>query len=312
MSAIKVVFTFDENYVTPALIASLSLLDSGMRQKEGVGYDLFFLTEKRVSFLCIERFERFLKGYENCVSVNFVVANGDNEQMYESRHLTRAAYLRLEIPELLECDKVIYSDVDVLYLSGLNSLWNLDLGDLYLAGTLDVSLNRKKKFDEVEKKFPYWRRYFDGRRGSYFQSGILLMNLEKLREDAVLETWRDLAKEEFNYHDMDIINIVCYPKILKIGSKYNVIPSYLLKGTYMDGVKEGFLGEDELEEMCSNPVMIHYPGIRKPWKCPSVLGGYEYWCFLRKFPTLLREVQEEYAWSFWDRLRNSFVKPIFD
>lgn len=283
-----------------------------MRQREGVGYDLFFVTEKKVSFLCLERFERFLRCYENCASVNFITAGGENDRMYESRHLTRAAYLRLKIPELLEFDKVIYSDVDVLYLSGLGSLWNLSLDGFYLAGALDVSLNRKKKFEEVGREFSYWGRYFGDRRGSYFQSGILLMNLVKLREDAVFKNWRDLAKEEFNYHDMDIINIVCHPRMLKIGSKYNIIPSYFSKGSYVDGVKEGFLEEEELLEMCNHPVMLHYPGVGKPWKCPAVRGGYEYWRFLRKFPTLLREVHKEYAWSLWGRLRNSFVRPIFD
>ena len=70
------------------------------------------------------------------------------------------------------------------------------------------------------------------------------MNLDKLRDAKMVTKWRELEKEAFNYHDMDIINITCYPYIKKIGSQYNVVPGFLRDGVYESGLKEGYFDED--------------------------------------------------------------------
>lgn len=311
MNEINVVFSFDENYVLPALVAGLSLLDSGLRGREGESYAFYFLTEKRLSASVVEKFEKYLTEYSNCASVKFVVSKDFREDVFESRHLTRATYLRLEIPDLIGEDKVIYSDIDVLFLAGLKSLWDICVDDVYLAATLDVGINQRSKFSKREKQFAYWKKYYGGRQGTYFQAGILLMNLKALREKGMVEKWRSLSKEKFNYHDMDILNITCYPGIKKLDSEYNVIPGYFVEKGYEKGVEEGFLDEHEIKRVYECPVMIHYAGESKPWKCPSVPGSYEYWSFLGRFPDLEREVRENFVWTLRDRIGRFFVKPLF-
>ena len=311
MSGIGVVFSFDRTYVLPALISSMSLLDAGMRKGEREGYSLYFLTESELPSFVIDKYEKYLFSYSNCLSVKFLVSEEVEGQAYESRHLTRAAYLRLEIPEVLDLDRVFYSDVDVLYLSGLESLWSLDISDVYLAATLDAGLNLKRKFSRRSTQFPYWEKYFKGRQGSYFQSGFLLMNLNKLRDADMVSKWRELEKESFNYHDMDIINITCYPYIRKIGSQYNVMPGFLCDGVYERGLEEGFLEEEEVRCVRENPVMIHYAGVEKPWKNYSSLGSCEYWRFVKQYPGLVKDFREKYPCSLFNKLKSFFVRPLF-
>lgn len=311
MSGIGVVFSFDQNYVLPALISSMSLLDAGMRNGERGGYSLFFLTENKLPSFVVDRYKEYLFAYENCLSVKFVVSTEIERHVYESRHLTRAAYLRLEIPEMISLDKVIYSDVDVLYLSGLESLWSLNISDVYMAATLDAGLNLKRKFDRRTAQFPYWEKYFKGRRGSYFQSGFLLMNLNKLRDADMVTRWRELEKEAFNYHDMDIINITCYPYIRKIGSQYNVVPGFLCDGVYEKGLKEGFLEAEEVRCVRQSPVMIHYAGVEKPWKNCSSSGSFEYWRFVKQYPELVKDFELKYPCSFFNKIKSLFVRPLF-
>ncbi len=311
MSGIAVVFSFDENYVLPALISSMSLLDAGMRKKEIEGYSLFFLTENELPSCVKDKYRKYLCAYQNCLSVEFFVSTTIERGVYESRHLTRAAYLRLEIPEIINLGKVIYSDVDVLYLSGLESLWSLNVSDVYLAATLDAGLNLKRKFDRRSAQFSYWEKYFQGRQGSYFQSGFLLMNLDKLRDAKMVTKWRELEKEAFNYHDMDIINITCYPYIKKIGSQYNVVPGFLRDGVYESGLKEGYFDEDEVRRIREDPVMIHYAGVEKPWKNCSSLGSYEYWGFVKRYPELVKDLRMKYPCSFFEEIKGLFVRPLF-
>lgn len=310
MEQIKVVFSFDENYSLHGLIAALSLLDSSLNSEEYAVYDLFFVSEYEISLALREKFLFYLKKYSNFRSAEFVSSEPGGSRRYESKHLTRATYLRLELPELLDEDRVIYSDVDVLYLSGLKDLWNVEIGDYYVAASLDIGLNQKKKFDRKCSRLLYWGEYFRERRGSYFQAGVLLMNLAEIRGSDVQQRWRELLMEEFEQHDMDILNISCYPKIKKIGSRFNVIPRYLKNGGYEKGVNEGFIEVSELTDIYERPVLLHYAGPDKPWKIPSVPGGYEYWRFLKKFPLLREEMMAKFPWSLRGRVKSYFSRPI--
>ena len=297
MNKINVVFSFDENYMVPAFVAALSLLDSSLREGEEETYDLFFLMEKELSTSIKERYEKYLKSYSNCGAVKYVVASDERRDVFESRHLTRATYLRLEIPELIGLDKVIYSDIDVLFLSGLKGLWDVCVDDVYLAATLDIGLNQRSRFESRLRKLDYWEKYYAGR---------------QLRESNMTETWRRLSREKFNYHDMDIINITCYPEVKKVSSEYNIIPGYFVKNAYQKGVEEGFIDKSEIRKIYQHPVMIHYAGAEaKPWKNPAVPGGYEYWTFLKKFPDIEKFFKEKYPWSLRNKIFSYFLKPLF-
>ena len=311
MDPIKVVFAFDENYVTQGLISALSLLDSSRERNEEDKYEIYFLMDGSFDLVLEDEFSRYLSSYENLIHFKFVASDAFYGEAYDSRHVTRSTFLRLKLPHLFDFDKVIYSDVDVLYLSGLGELWQMNLEENFLAAVVDVGFNRKAVFEGKRKELPYWDRYFSGRRGTYFQAGLMLMNLKKLREGRMVTRWREMSNERFEYQDMDMINITCYPLIKKISTKYSVIPGYFKRGRYEDGVAEGFLSAQEVEEARRTPVLIHYAGARKPWNCPSALGNHEYWCFLRKFPLLEKKLLEQYGWSWYDRIRKRFVSPLF-
>lgn len=311
METIKVAFGFDEDYSIHGLVTSLSLLDSALKKGEQSKYDLFFLSEMELSEETKGMFFDYLGRYSNLQQIRFFSAARKFEEKYVSKHLSKATYLRLEIPELIEERRVIYSDVDVIYLSGLGDLWKVDVRDFYLAAVVDVGLNQERKFERKRSQLPYWGRYFDERRGTYFQAGLLLMNLDEIRKDGLYDKWKALSREKFEQHDMDIINITCFPKIKKIGSEYAVIPRYFLKRGYELGVKEGFLDLCELRNVYEAPVLIHYAGPDKPWSFPSVPGSHEYWSFVRKFPKVEKELKKRYSWSLKDRLKTLFVRPLF-
>ena len=311
METIKVAFGFDENFSIHGLVTSLSLLESALRKGEQSKYDLFFLSELELSETTKGMFFDYLGRYSNLHRMRFISAAGKIEEKYVSKHLSKATYLRLEIPELIEERRVIYSDVDVIYLSGLEDLWKVDVEDCYLAAVVDVGLNQERKFERKRSQLSYWGKYFGERRGTYFQAGLLLMNLDEIRKEGLYEKWKLLSGEKFEQHDMDIINITCYPKIKKIGSEYAVIPRYFLKRGYEQGVKEGFLDLRELRNVYEDPVLIHYAGPDKPWSFPSVPGSREYWSFIKKFPGIEKELKRRYPWSLEDRVKSLFVRSLF-
>lgn len=117
------------------------------------------------------------------------------------------AYLRLFFPQLLpDCDWVIYADVDTLWFLDPCDLWNLRDNSVSVQWVADMPSTRKEA--AVWQK--QWNPQFDESR--YCCSGVMLMNLKRLRE-------RNLTQESFDfvarhglpkYVDQDILNCLLH------------------------------------------------------------------------------------------------------
>ena len=121
MNIIPIVFAFDNNLVLPACVCISSLM---MNAKEDTFYDIFILHSERVN-LEKEQLDKIPLYYTNC-RVQYRQIDNTFDSAYEIRGITTATYYRLLIPELIpEYDKIIYSDVDVVFRE--------DLSDVYLS-----------------------------------------------------------------------------------------------------------------------------------------------------------------------------------
>ena len=116
----------------------------------------------------------------------------------------------------------------------------------------------------------------------YLNSGVLLIDLEKLRECFKLEDINKIVEEKgelLRYPDQDIINLVFRGKMKVMERKYNYNTGYG-NGTkrlmYMAG---GFIKERRY------PVIVHYMGPIKPWH-PTYCAkfGREYRRYLKEYP----------------------------
>ncbi|MGV2389886.1 MAG UNVERIFIED_CONTAM: hypothetical protein LVR29_21425 [Microcystis novacekii LVE1205-3] len=105
-------------------------------------------------------------------------------------HVTIAAYYRLLIPYLLppSLEKVIYLDCDLILKEDLNNLWKIDVDNQYLLTVQDMgcplvsSKNGLKTYQELQISPDT----------PYFNSGVMILNLKKWRED-------DISFEVINY-----------------------------------------------------------------------------------------------------------------
>ena len=89
-------------------------------------------------------------------------------------------YARLYLAKLLpECDFVLYSDVDFLWLADVKKLWDMKDEKFFVQSTIDecASVKGWKPEDEWAE-----RNGFVIDRKHYFCAGLCLFNLAKLRE----------------------------------------------------------------------------------------------------------------------------------
>lgn len=86
---------------------------------------------------------------------------------------TPYAFLRLFMDEVLEYKKAIYLDVDTMCLKDINELFSIDIEEYEFAASLD-----------------YMGSFWINRK--YFNSGVLVINLERVRETKLFKYCRKL------------------------------------------------------------------------------------------------------------------------
>lgn len=106
------------------------------------------------------------------------------------------------IPEFSKLEKILYLDCDIMAAKDIRPLWDIDIANYEMAAVIDIIA----------------KRYF---KTKYVNSGVLLMNLNMLRETKLLEETIKLTKrKKYFLLDQTALNR-CKHKILYIDEKYN-------------------------------------------------------------------------------------------
>ena len=196
----------------------------------------------------------------------FFIKNGLNYQFYKvdySRiinapthgHISLSAYSRLFLATVInkEINKVLYLDCDLIVVKKINSLLNTNIEDFFIAASeekISSDLNNKLELD-----------------GSlYFNSGVMLINLNKWRKENIESKFVDFIKnksEKIKYWDQDVLNYCLKNKWLRLPQKYNLTHFYFYPNDYTPSYFG--LNQTQYEEIQKDPVIIHYTSHQKPW-----------------------------------------------
>jgi len=212
-------------------------------------------------------------------------------------------YLSKLLPETIE--KVIYLDCDVLVLGSFVELWEINIDKYSFAGVPDViTANHKTSINiPLDSK--------------YFNSGMLLMNLKKFRDEKsivrVEKFMKTYIKRKRKYgNDQAVINALFYDDFYTLPPKYNCItPFYLMKSEQIEklyGMKL-FYNDKELQEAIANPILVHLTPsfITRPWVKESEHPlADNYLMYLRKTPWKDFKLKEDNR-----KLKIKFVAFLF-
>lgn len=251
---VNICFTIDNNYVKPLSCAIVSILKN---IKETTDLHIFILEHnisdenknKILSLKYIKDFEISFINIEPSIFCNF--------PDFEGSYITKTAYFRFLIADLLkDIDKILYLDCDVIVLSGIEELFIQDLTNFYIGAIEDIVFY----FDRMcsIKSF-----------GTYVNSGVLLINLKKWRQDKISQKLFDVVEQygdKLYYHDQTAINLVCEGKIKFLALHYNVQVFTLLQiSTLLNHPRR-----KQIIQSIKKPTIIHYTGPQKPWNsyCP--------------------------------------------
>lgn len=295
---IPIIFSTDENYIFYTCVAITSLAQSAAPDTE---YDIYLLTGSDFSaYNLLDEVEvRFANIRIQCLTVDVEIFR---HVIIHNQHVTKAAFYRLVLSGLLQEDKCIYLDSDVIVTEDLQSLYLTEMTDYYIAGCRDTWIDLLSE-EACEK-----RRQGTGipSMQEYINSGVLLMNLEKIRRDGLAQVFLQHLDRNYLYEDQDILNVCCYGKILQLPAKWNIFTLFLGQ---MDILREKGISEDVLEAFRKKRGIIHYatPYIR-PWMYSRYWANWIWWktageweensCYREMYEKVHGQERRE-RWEYW-------------
>lgn len=271
MNTVPIAFAFDNNLMMPACICLSSLM---MNAYEDTFYDIFILHSSN-SLQKHDSLDRLPLYFKNC-KIRYREVDDTFANAFEIRGITVSTYYRLLIPELIpEYDKIIYSDVDVIFRDDLSAIYlNTDLSDCYVAG-----VNALASFVPDLKTYYQKLNLVDIENIIY--AGNIIFNSKKIREDKLVKRFKELAKNKYRFQDLDVLNIACQGKIYYLNPNFCVTTYFMDLSIYNKNVLMNYWNNEEISTALKKGI-IHYNG-QKPWKGYCVNFDI-WWEYYRKSP----------------------------
>lgn len=273
---IDILVTLDENYI-PYLNVMLS---SMLHSNPGRHFHVYLL-HTSIRPAALENTRRLLEGAGQLIPISakdIGLGNAPTTSRYPVEIYYRI-FAAKYLPNTL--NRVLYLDPDLIVNGSLEALWSMPLDDYFFAaashtGKLMTRLNGIRL--DMDEESPY------------INSGVMLMNLKKLREEQELDEVFRFIEERGNVlilPDQDIISSLYGSKILALDPfRYN-----MTERLYMQHAP--FEWELDMNWIRNHAVIIHYCGRNKPWK-PNYIGQLD--IFYReaeeKLKNLMREKSE--------------------
>ena len=280
---IPVVFCFDKRIVLGASVAIKSLIDSA---KEDTRYDIRIFhsdidieDQKNITLLADKT--------KHNIVFHYINPDIFKNAPHNNKSWTELVYYRLLAPEILqEYDKVIYSDVDVLFKGDLQEVYNTDLTGYEMAA-VPVEINNKDTMI-CHTYFP------ENSNDKIYISSFLVMNCKLMREEKTVDKFFETIKtigSRLRFFDLDTMNIACN-KFLPLDFRYGTFQSVMYNEDITKAKEYEFLKGiytvDELKDARENTVMIHYAGkMGKPWRMKHPYKDYQK--YMDKLPKDLKK-----------------------
>ncbi len=193
-------------------------------------------------------------------------------------YYSESIYYRLFIASMYpELHRAVYLDSDVVLLDDVARLYNAPLDGCILGAVTDESVISNPVFCDYVKSYIGTKDERD-----YFNSGVLVMDLDKFREERLLEKFLYLLRE-YNFHtvapDQDYLNYLTAGKVKYLSAGWN---KHAIPGRDID--------KSELH-------LVHFNMFNKPWHYEGVPYEELFWHYAESTPALdeLLRARESYS-----------------
>ena len=240
----------DDNYAQHCCAMLCSLFENNKDYTFSIhilSHSLSAKNSKQIESLC-SRYNQKLQIYDVDES------RLEGVKFREKRPLTKAAYYRILLPEILgeNITKILYLDCDIIILNKIVDIYDIDISNYALAACVDSSPYSSNHRNQLGLSLT----------DLAFCSGVMLLNLEYWRSHNALVKLLEFSKRErvpVYLHDQDSLNFV-------FKNQWFVLPPKWNRGVmsfFQIHPGEKFFDYLEYDQ---TPQLIHYASnIAKPW-----------------------------------------------
>lgn len=261
----------DNRYVKYCVVMLVSLFENN---KKGI-FDVHIISEslsddnKKMMNDILQRYQNRLHFYD----VGSEILR--NCPISPDSYISISTYYRVFLPVILpeSVSKVLYLDCDLIVLTSIDDLWNIDMTNYAVAAVEDMWSEPKEPYERLGYSYEY----------SYFNAGVMLINLDYWRLHNILDQCLEYIQkypERLVLYDQDVLNVVLYDKKLFIPFIWNMQEGFYRRKRRIR--KETW---EELDSLLATPSILHYIGEIKPWHKNSLHPLTEEWyIYLDKTP----------------------------
>lgn len=260
---IPIVFTIDEKFLAPTYIAISSLIE---RAKDDTNYDIIVLYQGKVNEKVLI-LKELING--SCHKMSILdISNVSINAVKTTKVWPSIVYVRLYLTSILaEYDKVIFSDVDVLFQGDLSEVYHEDLTG-YEWGGVAAEVN---DFNAIIHQY-----YEDNKHPYIYWAGFMILNLKEMREkdwEGRCNTNLEKYKDKLFMCDLEILNLTA-DNIKRLPFRYVYLQALYDAEDVTETDEWVWLKrvyeKEYLKQEKENVIIVHYAGkgkekIGKPW-----------------------------------------------
>jgi lipopolysaccharide biosynthesis glycosyltransferase len=261
---VNIVFATDKNYIQHLCAALVSLLENN----KDLCIDIYIISSG-MSNKSYRNIKEITDKY-NCTVKHIVIS----DKLFTTLAVThpyypKGTYYRLLIPELIDTEKILYLDSDIIVNGSIKELYEQDLNNYYVCAIEDPGFDRH---DQLKMNIA----------SKYFNSGMMLINLALWKTSGLQKKVIDFIEnnpQAVLFPDQCGLNSIINGQWKKVPLKYNQQSSI-----FSPAFEEQFdsFSKAELDEAKNNPVIIHYTSGSKPWHSTNTHPyKYLYWKYLK-------------------------------
>lgn len=277
-----IVYITDKGYFMPTLVSMKSLIESA---KDSANKYNIYCVYSDLNTYEKECFSMLQTDYARIILINRkkLDLRGNNLNTKISNSSTSAvpiSLLKFEIADIFpDKDKILYLDGDIIIKKTIDKIFDIDLSDNYVAAVLDIGLLYNKNIQACENP-------------KYFNSGMMLLNLKKIREYNICNILyeKKLSSTDTTFMDQGVLNETFKGHTILLPLKYNCLYLGITRARYFRGLaleKINKLYDENYRswnELFNDASIIHYASKDKPWKYRDGTGAKLWEYYYNKTP----------------------------
>ncbi len=259
-SPIQIVFIHDDAYATHTGVALCSIFEN---HHTSTPIEVYII-DGGISEENKSRLQSLVSSYKSTLTFLPIDINRF-EKFPVFAHLKIATWYRLLLPELLpHIDTVLYLDSDIVCIDEIEPLYKTTIEN-YLCAAVDGNPAKSSNNPHA---------------GTYFNSGMLLINLAKWRTERISEKCFQFVEnsiahnQPLRYMDQDTLNAVLTGRWLNVPFRYNYMEPIVMATT-----------PQIMRDIC----VIHYINAHKPWH-PDSFNSLDHYYFEYRAKTPWKDI----------------------